>query len=118
MIETESLESFETPEQMRYRFDHCTLPKSPAFDVIAQKISTQVSAGEDIHDLNLTTLSAADLHSLFSMIGAVGVSAFIELGLCTCASSDDLRAIASLTHARHGLLLSNLEFFSLAPHVA
>ena len=108
----EDLESFETPEQMTYRLEHCALKKSLGFDMIAAQLATP----EAVHNVDFSSLSPDDLHHLFSMIGAVGVSAFIELGIQTCTDFQDLSAIASLTNARHALLLSNKEFFTPSAH--
>lgn len=113
-ITTETLQSFETEAQMRYRFDHSRARASSAFASVRQQVLDAVKKPGSVPVVDFSTLSPEELQTFFSMIGATGVSALIELGLLTCVSSDDLSAIVELTKIRHGLLLSNQEFFASA----
>lgn len=111
VIADESLMSFETLEQMRFRFEHCPIGTSAGFEAVRHQLSKNTSQ-QSLQTIDFSSLSPEELQKFFSFVGATGVSAFIELGLKTCVGCDDLREIAYLTHVRHGLLLSNQEFFA------
>lgn len=111
-VALESLTSFETPEQTRYRFEHSACGATSGFASVRTQLKTSMTDSQSLKTIDFSFLSPQELQKFFSMIGATGVTAFMELGLKTCVSSDDLRAIAELSNVRHGLLLSNQEFFA------
>ena len=66
----------------------------------------------DVEQLDFSGLSEDAMSAFFSSIGANGTSVFLIAALQSAESEDDLGTVASLSRIRHGLLQSNLEFFT------
>lgn len=110
-LEEESTEGFEDDHMMKYRFGLLEVEDMPEVKELYGLVQSGVEAG-DLSKVDFTSLSKKAMHVFFSCIGANGVTTFIELGLQRAVSVSDIEAIACLSRIRHGMLRSNLEFFT------
>ena len=112
-VEAETIEAFEDTHQMSFRLqmlDGEAFPEvKELYDLVQQGIEN-----DNLDAVDFMTLSPEALDIFFSCLGANGVSAMIEFGLQSVESKEDIGAIGALSRIRHGLLLSNHEFFATA----
>lgn len=109
--EEDQTEGFETPQQMAYRRGMILLDDMPEVRELIASVEKAMVTG-DFTSVDFSSLSDKALNIFFSCLGASGVSIFVQLGLHNAQTSEDMEAVASFTQVRHGLLQSNLEFFS------
>lgn len=113
-IQEETIDAFEDAKQMEYRMQMFDAEKYPEVKEILQQLQECFENNQDIDNVSLNSLSTEALQMLYSCIGAVGVSAFIEGGLAEASVNSDIESLAALSRIRHGLLRSNQEFFANA----
>lgn len=102
-LETEDQTAYETPEVLEMRGNISPLRRHPAVKEIAEK----VQIGEKIENLKMPELSDEDVAEFFFMIGAKGMTIFLEMLLKEAKTDDDLRLIGHISDLRHSLLETN-----------
>lgn len=103
-MQSETLNSYETPTQLKMRMHMSALKKYPFFERLAKK----VQSGESIDTLETTKQFPEEvLPQVFFLIGARGMTLLIEDVLSKADSDDALMAIAAWSEIRHDLLLAN-----------
>lgn len=107
----ENVDAFETPHQLAFRRDMILLEDLPEVKELTGEVK-RASQNGGLTAVDYGKLSDKALDIFFSCLGASGVSIFIQHGLQNVESDEDMQAVASFSHVRHGLLLSNKEFFS------
>jgi hypothetical protein len=103
IIEPETSEVYESPEELAMRADISPLKRHPE----VKKALSALQKGTDLEKIPFPTLSERDFAEFFFCIGARGTSAFLSALLQNAKTDEDLRAVASFSYVRHKLLESN-----------
>lgn len=111
-VKTEDqIDGFETAQQMAYRRGMILLDDMPEVRELITAAEKAMVTG-DFTRVDFSSLGDKALNIFFSCLGASGVSIFVQYGLQGARTDEDIKAVASFSQVRHGLLQSNLEFFS------
>ncbi|HRH94141.1 MAG TPA: hypothetical protein PKV72_06460 [Candidatus Peribacteria bacterium] len=104
---TETLQSYETPEELDQRMKLLSRGNNAELEKLAKKITAKLDLGQELDKLMPEDVSDEAFTMLLFGIGALGMTALIEILGRDAKSQDDLFNMAALTAARHALLEAN-----------
>lgn len=113
-LKEEKLEACETPAELDKRMKLLARGKNPQMEKLVQKINAKLDLGEKLTELTPEGVSDDAFALLLFGIGALGMTALVELLLRDAKSQDDLFDIAAITNARHALMKANRSTMSSA----
>ncbi len=105
-LSDETLQSYETTDELDARLKLLSKSRNVELERLSQKISAKLDMGESLENLPEDVSDEAFTLMLFG-IGAMGMTALIEILSRDAKSQDDLFNMAALTAARHALLQAN-----------
>lgn len=106
-LKDEQLEACESAEELDKRMKLLSKGMNPQMEKLVKKINAKLDLGERLNELAPEGVSDDAFALLLFGIGALGMTALIELLLRDAKSQDDLFDIAAITCARHALLQAN-----------
>lgn len=102
-VEPETIDAYETAEELQVRLNITRMPKFPPVDKLLQKLRD----GADIKDVNLDDLPEEMMPSFFFAIGAKGVSIFMGALFKLAKDDEDVQALCAMSLIRHDILETN-----------
>lgn len=106
-LASETLQSYESPEELDQRMKLLSRGNNAELEKLSKKITAKLDLGEELGKLMPEDVSDEALTMLLFGIGALGMTALIEILGRDAKSQDDLFNMAALTAARHALLEAN-----------
>ncbi len=106
-IETEIIDAYETEAELKERLRNASFTSDPRARLLAEKVMHKLARSENLDDLSLDELPEQVLSSVLYGMGAVGISAIIELMLADAKNTETVEAIGLLSRARNKVLRAN-----------
>lgn len=103
----EALQAYESPEELDMRMRLLSRGSNAELEKLSKKITAKMDLGQELEKLMPEDVSDEAFTMLLFGIGALGMTALIEILGRDAKSQDDLFSMAALTIARHALLEAN-----------
>ncbi len=107
-LKDETLQSYESPSELDVRMKLLARGKNAELEKLVEKINAKLDLGEELDSLIPEGVSDEAFTMLLFGIGALGMTALIEILAHDAKSQDDLFNMAAITGARHALLEANM----------